>query len=187
MAALAGSLVSGTGGHAAPLALAAGVMVILFQTTSEEVFFRGWLLRALERRIGAIAAGGLSALLFAAFHVLGGARAPMSLGNLLLGGVWFGLLALRSGGLAAPVLAHFGWNASEELIAGLSPNPGTGSFGAIADWDLVGDPLWGGTEDGLNSSIGMACVLIALTLPLLAGSFGRASWGSRLATERSAD
>lgn len=169
LAALAGAVVAGQGAAAGGMILA-GALLILFQTGSEELFFRGWLFKALEGRIGgsngAWAAIGLSALLFTSFHMLGGARTPMSLLNLLLGGLWFGLLAWRSGGLVAPLLAHFGWNASEELIAGLTPNPGSGVFGALMDWDLVGSPLWGGSEEGLNTSIGMAAVLIALIVPL---------------------
>ena len=169
LAALAGAVVAGQGA-AAGGAILAGVLLILFQTGSEELFFRGWLFKALENRIGGSngpwAAIGLSALLFTGFHMLGGARTPMSLLNLLLGGLWFGLLAWRSGGLVAPLLAHFGWNASEELIAGLTPNPGSGVFGALMDWDLVGSPLWGGSEEGLNTSVGMAAVLIALIVPL---------------------
>jgi len=163
---LAGTLVAGQG---APLGglIVAGVAMVLFQTASEEIFFRGWVMKALESRVGVAAAIGLSSLFFMAFHVLTGPRAPMTLVNLLLGGVWFGLLAWRSGGLIAPVLAHFGWNASEDLIAGLTPNPGSGPFGALSDWDLVGSPLWGGSEEGLNTSIGMAVVLIALIVPLV--------------------
>jgi membrane protease YdiL (CAAX protease family) len=166
-AALAGTLVREQAIHPAPGLLAAGFALIVFQTASEELFFRGWLLCALERRVGVVAAIAVSAVLFAAFHVLGGARDLMSLFNLLLGGVWFALLAWRSGGLLAPTLAHFGWNLGEELVAGLSPNPGVGPFGALFDWDLVGSPLWGGSEDGLNTSIGMAAVLAALIVPLV--------------------
>ncbi len=169
LAALAGATAAGQGAAPGGMILA-GALLILFQTASEELFFRGWLFKAFENRFGgadgAWLAISLSAVLFTGFHILGGARAPMSLLNLLLGGLWFGLLAWRSGGLVAPMLAHFAWNASEELIAGLTPNPGSGVFGALMDWDLVGSPLWGGSEEGLNTSIGMAVVLVALILPL---------------------
>lgn len=165
LAALAGSLIPGAGAALSAMILP-GLLLILFQTGSEELFFRGWLFKALDTRLGPIAAIGLSALLFTGFHILGGARTPMSLLNLMLGGLWFGLLAWRSGGLVAPLLAHFGWNAGEELIAGLTPNPGSGVFGALSDWDLAGSPLWGGSDEGLNTSIGMAVVLIALIVPL---------------------
>lgn len=166
-AALAGSLARGAGSDAGAAAYLIGAILILIQTASEEVFFRGWLMRAVERRGGVAAAVALSAILFSGFHVIGGARSLITLVNLLLGGVWFALLALRSGGLVAPVLAHFGWNAAEEMGMGLIPNPGTSGFGAFVDWDLTGSPLWGGTVEGLNASIGMTCVLAALIVPLI--------------------
>ncbi len=94
----------------------------------------------------------------------------MALVNLMLGGVLFGLLALRSGGLAAPVAAHFAWNATEDLGFGLVPNPGIGPLGALVDLDLAGPAHWGGSEEGLNTSVGMTVVLAALVVLLLARS-----------------
>jgi hypothetical protein len=91
----------------------------------------------------------------------------MSLINLMAGGLWFGLLALRSGGLVAPLMAHFAWNAIEDLGFGLTPNPGAGPLGSLMNWDLLGQTLWGATEAGLNDSIGTTVVLTALILPLL--------------------
>lgn len=165
-AAIAGSLVEGSAAAPALGGLALGLLFILFQTGTEELLFRGWLQRSLQNKLGIGAALAISAVLFSAFHMLAGAHAPMALVNLLLGGVWFGLLAWRSGGLIAPIAAHFGWNVSEDLVAGLVPNPGTGSFGAMMDWDLAGPAIWGGSEEGLNTSIAMTIVLLALIVPL---------------------
>ena len=88
--------------------------------------------------------------------------------NLTLGGVLFGLLAWRSGGLGASIAAHAGWNWAETILFGLDPNPGTGGFGAIHDLDLVGAMRWGGSTEGLNASLAMTIVLAALILPLAA-------------------
>ena len=164
---LAGSLVKGPVPTAIGAATIAGVVLIGIQVACEEVFFRGWVQPLLARRLGTAAAIGGSALLFAAFHMLGGARSPLTLLNLVLGGVWFALLAARSGGVAGPIAAHFGWNASEQLVLGLDPNPGVGDFGSFFDFDLAGTPMWGGTEEGLNASIAMTFVLLALVVPWL--------------------
>ena len=144
--------------------------MILFQVAAEEVFFRGWIQPALSRKVGSIAGVALAALLFTGFHVTGGARAPLSLVNILLAGVLFGLLALRSGGILASIAAHFAWNASENLGLGLDPNPGIDIFGGLFDIDLAGAPTWGGNPEGLNASIGTVAVLVALILPLLAAA-----------------
>ena len=161
--------------QAAPLVPALVVLSIaltVFQTGAEEVLFRGWLQPALITRIGVT--GGLlgGALIFAAFHVIPGIPSWMSLVNLFLGGLWFGLLALRSGGILAPLAAHFAYNAIEDCGLGLVPNGGpngwVGPLGALRDFDLIGSPLWGSGPEGLNASLGLTAALVAMILPLLA-------------------
>lgn len=161
-------------GQGAPLLLALGTVAILVQSAAEEVYFRGWLQRSLQEAWGEAGAIGASAALFAALHLLGGTRAPLALVNLFLGGLLFGLLAARSGGLAAPIGAHAAWNWAEQLLLGLDPNPGVGSFGAILDRDLAGSALWGGSAEGLNASLAASFVLFALLIPIAAWPGGTA-------------
>lgn len=180
LAALAGASVRANGPFPLGFVLL-GTATVAVQAAAEELYFRGWLLGSLQRAWGAWPALALSALAFAGLHLLGGARAPLSLVNLLLGGLLFGLLAQRTRGLAAPVAAHAAWNWAEGLLFGLDPNPGTGSFGAIWDHDLVGAALWGGSDEGLNASLAVSAVLIALLIPLLvwpdrAGLLSRSGW-----------
>ena len=144
-----------------------GLGITLMQVLAEEALFRGWLLSALQDRLGPYLAIAGSAVAFSIFHLVGGELSPISMANLLLGGLWFGLLAERTGGIVAPFAAHFGWNVAEDMGFGLVPNPGVGEFGALSDHDMVGGPLWGGTEDGLNDSIAMTLALTALIIPLL--------------------
>lgn len=160
-----------------PGLLALGVGLTVFQAAAEEVLFRGWLQTALIERIGTHAGLVVGALVFAGFHAIGAARNPVSLVNLVLGGLWFGLLALRSGGILAPIAAHFAYNAIEDCGLGLVPNGPSewvGPLGALRDMDLVGQPLWGSTGEGLNASLGLTAVLLALVLPLLARQVGGA-------------
>lgn len=146
-----------------------GTAIVLLGVTAEELLFRGWLLGALQDMLGSSWAILLSAIAFSGFHWWAGGAAAnvVSLANLLLGGLWFGLLAVRSGGILAPMAAHFAWNASESIVFGLDPNPGVDDLGALADYDLVGLPIWGGSGEGLNASIAMTLVLAALVIPLL--------------------
>lgn len=156
---------AGTGGIAA---LLGGSLLILFQASVEEVYFRGWLQPMLVRAWGNAAGIVATALAFAALHLMGGERSLVTLLNLLLGGLLFGLLALRSGGIVLPAAAHFAWNWAEAIGLGLAPNPGVGSFGAIVDLDLTGSANWGGSAEGLNASLAMSFVLVALLLPVAA-------------------
>ena len=145
-----------------------GVAVAFLGVLAEELLFRGWLQAALEDRVGPQWAVLLSAVAFSAFHLwAGGAVDAISLANLLLGGLWFGLLAQRSGGLVAPIAAHLGWNVAEDIGFGLVPNPGVGELGALSNHQMIGSAIWGGSEEGLNASIVMTLVLAALVIPLL--------------------
>lgn len=164
---LSGALVSGEGGGAAAGMLLWGLAAITVQAGAEEIYFRGWLQPVLARVWGPAIAVLLTAIAFAGLHVMGGARAPVSLLNLFLGGVMFGLLALRGGGIAAALGAHVAWNATEQLAVGLDPNPGTGSFGAALDYELVGRAMWGGSAEGLNASIATTFALLAIVVPLV--------------------
>ncbi len=162
-----GTLARGPLLEADPIVLAWGAALILFQTASEEVYFRGWLQPALARHWGPQAAVVVAALAFAALHVMGGARSPTTLINMFLGGLLFGYLASYGHGLAGALGAHFAWNATEQILLGLDPNPGLGSFGAILDLELAGSAAWGGSDEGLNASVAMTFALLALVVPLL--------------------
>jgi membrane protease YdiL (CAAX protease family) len=161
-----GGVVTGAGSGVSAGVILLGIILTLFQTGAEEVFFRGWLQPALVERVGPVAGIAAGALCFAAFHVAGGARAPVSLVSITLAGVLFGLLAWRSGGVLAGIAAHFVWNVVESSVLGLVPNPGVDVFGTVVDLDLMGASLWGGHEEGLNASIGTVAVLVALIVPL---------------------
>lgn len=147
--------------------LLGGAAVILLQTGAEEVYFRGWLQPALGRAWGTAPAVLCTAIAFCILHVFAGARAPITLLNLFLGGLLFGVLAARSGGILGAVAAHFAWNATEQLMLGLDPNPGTGSFGSLLDFDLTGPAHWGGSDEGLNASLAMSVALALLLVPLV--------------------
>jgi membrane protease YdiL (CAAX protease family) len=161
-------------GETMPLAILLSVAIVGIQSVSEEAFFRGWLQPVLCGRWGPWIGLLVTSFLFATLHIvsnlLGGAQAQSGLAitNLFLGGLLFGLLALRSGGLFAPAAAHFAWNWSESSMLGLDPQP-TGSVFHLA---LGGPKLWSGGTDTMNGSLASTMVLLALTSAL-------AFWPSR--------
>lgn len=166
LAALAGNVQPGTGETGVGPAILLGTLAILFQASVEEVYFRSWLQPILVRHWRPAAGLIVASIAFAALHLAGGARTPLTLFNLMLGGLLFGLLALRTGGIAAPAAAHAAWNWAEQILLGLDPNPGSGSYGALIDLDLVGRAAWGGSGEGLNASLALSFVLVALIVPL---------------------
>lgn len=159
VAALGGTLTVGTGGAGTAGLLLWGAAVVLVQASAEEVYFRGWLQPVAVRGWGMPAGLGAASLAFTLLHAVGGARAPLSFVNLFLGGVLFGMIALLGRGLAGSVAAHGSWNGAEQLLLGLDPNPGAGSFGAAMDFDLAG------SGEGLNASLAMTVVLLVLLIP----------------------
>ena len=183
---VAGSIIPGEAPRAAWSMLLWGAAVVALQAWSEEVYFRGWLQPALARRWGPGAAVVVTAAAFAGPHLLGGVRTPLTLLNLLLGGLIFGTFAVRAGGIAAGTAMHVAWNAAEQLVWGLDPNPGVGSFGALADRDLVGSAIQGGSAEGLNASIMMTSALLAILVPLVMVSWPKLRPGRELASKADA-
>lgn len=166
LATIAGSIEQGGQGRTGAALFGAGALLVLASAAAEEILFRGWLQRVLVDAWGPVAGIVTAAAAFAALHVTGGARSPLTLVNLMLGGLLFGLLALRLG-LAAAIGAHGAWNLAERMGVGLDPNPGVGSFGAAIDLDLSGVAAWGGSNEGLNASYAATAALLALLVPLV--------------------
>jgi membrane protease YdiL (CAAX protease family) len=77
------------------------LLVGVVPAVSEELFFRGFLMRVLGQRWRPALVIGLTTALFALLHF-----DFYGLPTYILLGVWFGVLAQRSGSLFAPVLAH---------------------------------------------------------------------------------
>ena len=143
------------------------VLLVLLGAAAEELYFRGWMQPVLGGRWGAWVGLLATSLIFCGLHIVGGARAPLAAINIFLAGLFFGLLALRSGGLAAPIAAHFAWNWSETGLFGSDPNPGAGPFGALVDVDLNGPALWSGGADTMNGSLATTLVLSTLIAGLM--------------------
>ncbi|MET0308975.1 MAG: CPBP family intramembrane glutamic endopeptidase [Sphingomonas sp.] len=163
LSAVAGAVHAGQGAGFG-LLLLAGTGVTLLQTSAEELYFRGWLQPRLQGGWGRWPGLAVTSLAFSALHFVSGDFDMFSFVNLTLAGVWFGLLAERSGGLALPIGAHFGWNWAEEMLFGATPNPGVSNFGTVFDWDLTGAANWGGSAAGLNASLSATFVLLALVV-----------------------
>jgi uncharacterized protein len=157
---------------AAPGVLIAGLLVLL-QCWAEEALFRGWLQPVLCERWGVWSGLAVTTILFGLAHSVR-TPSPIAVVNATLAGLMFGLLALRSGGLAAPIAAHFSYNWAEQSIFGLTPNPGVDAMGSIFNYDLSGPTLFSGGGDELNGSICVTLVLgIVIAFLALAGLSAR--------------
>lgn len=86
------------------------VAAALLAPVLEEILFRGLLLRALQRRMAPPAAIAVSALVFAAVHLVD-PGAFLVIPGLVAVGIVAGMLAVRTGSLSQPILLHLGFNA----------------------------------------------------------------------------
>ncbi len=145
-------------GTAAPVSIALAAALTLFQTLAEEVFFRGWLQPILSARWGAVVGLVAASLLFAAAHASVQDISVLAFVNDALAGAVFGLLALRTGGLLAPVAAHFAWNFLEARVFGALPEQDR--LGALYQVHVSGPGLWTGGADGFNGALSSTIVLI---------------------------
>lgn len=127
----------------------------IFQCLSEEVYFRGWLQPSLCASWGPWLGLAATSLIFGGLHLIAAAHSPLAFANLVLGGLMFGLLALRSGSLVAAVAAHAGWNWTESGALGLTPEPG----GSLIHLRVQGVGLLSGGIDGMNGSLAMTLSL----------------------------
>ena len=143
------------------LGAALSAPIIVLQAGAEEYFFRGWLQPVLAARWGPWVGLAAASILFAAAHTLGRPIGALAVLNDTLAGVAFGVLALRTGGLVAPIAAHWGWNWTEQGVAGATPNPGVDPLGSLFDLDLRGPRLLSGGVDEMNGSI---CATVAILL-----------------------
>lgn len=89
--------------------------VVIMAPLVEELFFRGLLLRALQQRVGNVAAIVVSAVLFGLVH-----RQLLPLPGLILFGLVAAGLTVWSGRLGPAWALHVGFNATTLVVLGLS-------------------------------------------------------------------
>jgi membrane protease YdiL (CAAX protease family) len=124
----------------APAGGSPGVMTALVTyvvlSCREELAFRGYPLRRLDRLFGLWAAQLFVAIVFAAEHKLGGPPWGQALLGPGVGSLLFGMAAIATRGLAVPIGVHAAWNFGQWAL-GLKGGPG----------------LWQGVvKDGLQES-----------------------------------
>lgn len=114
-----------------------GLPVAFLLMFSEELLFRGYAFRKAEALWGGPVALIGSSLLFGAYHVVGsgywGIGAFFLFAMPTLGGLAFGLAALRTGGLALPLGLHLGGNWVGASVLGLGIPEGAALWAAPVD------------------------------------------------------
>jgi uncharacterized protein len=137
---------------------------------AEELLFRGFLFQRLIAGLGAWPAQLIVGVFFLLTHLnnpgMAGATKLWAGTNIFLASILFGLVYLRTRGLALPVGLHFMANVMEGPVLGMgvSGNDAAGlmtpSFFARPEW-------WTGGAFGLEASLpGLVCVVVGIALLL---------------------
>ncbi|MEV8504650.1 type II CAAX endopeptidase family protein [Actinoplanes sp. NPDC051475] len=111
----------GVGGTAGVLAV--GLLYYATSAMSEEVAFRGYLFQNLREALPAAWAVGVTGLLFASGHFLGGSSGPVhaviGLVDLVLFSSLMILTRLRTGALWTAISFHTAWNWAQDCVFGV--------------------------------------------------------------------
>lgn len=145
-----GSVVAAVGGTALFLGLAAFL---------EELLFRGYALQVLGERFGAAPAIGVTASAFAAAHGANPGVGTVALANTALAGILLGTLYWRTFSLWVATGAHFGWNATMSLLAGL-PVSGLDVPAPVVRATVAGPELLTGGGYGPEGGLALLVVLL---------------------------
>ena len=131
------------------------IIIYLLLACREEIAFRGYPLQSLTRVAKLWVSQIVVALIFAAEHIIGGMNWWQALLGTGIGSIVFGMAAITTKGLAAPIGLHAAWNFGQWLL-GFKDNTGL--------WNTV-------LEKGYNEStekLGMITYLTVMGMAITA-------------------
>ena len=117
----------------------------------EELLFRGYWLTNLREGLNAYWGIGLTAVGYAALHLLNPNYSPQSLVLMGVMGAYLGFAMISSGNLWFPIGLHFGWKLFQGNIFGFRVG-GLRAPGLIVN-QLSGPELWTGGQTGPETGL----------------------------------
>ncbi len=136
----------------------AWLVFFLIQPFFEELLFRGYVLRLVERYFSTWTAIIISSILFGLVHAPNDNFSILGLLSIALSGLLMGWLFVRTGSLWAPTGLHFSWNFFQGVIYGY-PTSGINTYEIMAN--QYSSPGWlSGGDFGFEGSI-LAVLLLA--------------------------
>ncbi len=144
------------------------LLAIFCYAAIEEVVFRGIIFQALVDKIGGVYATLILSALFALVHIMNPGMTLIAFSNVLLAGVLFSVIYLKTKSLWLPIFFHFFWNYSTAAILD-TPVSGTSFFESmvIFDWNIPKSQI---ATLMLGGDFGIEGGLIATFLLLLMSS-----------------
>jgi hypothetical protein len=160
-------------GHGSVAPLAAGFLTALLAAVVEEIIFRGFLFRLIQKLGGMWGALAITSILFGAAHAANkGATIGSSVAIALEAGVLLGAAYALTQRLWLPIGLHLGWNFAEGSIFGMSVS-GRTQQGSLLTGELHGRALLTGGAFGPEASIVAVVVCLTAAIYLLWKATGR--------------
>ncbi len=138
----------------------AWLLFFLVQPFFEELLFRGYVLRLIERYFSTWTAIILSSILFGLIHAPNENFSYLGLISIALSGLLMGWLFVRTGTLWAPTGLHFSWNFFQGVIFGY-PTSGINTYEVLAN-QYTGPQWLSGGDFGFEGSIFAVLLLTAV-------------------------
>lgn len=112
-------------------------IAIIFQASNEEILCRCFLYHRFNKIFKRPAvAMFIASTLFGFLHLLNPGVSPLAIINVILAGLWLGLLMYCFDSIWMAIAAHLGWNYSQSIIFGL-PNSGSASAFSLLKYDMA--------------------------------------------------
>ncbi|MEM7416562.1 MAG: type II CAAX endopeptidase family protein [Gemmatimonadota bacterium] len=147
--------------------LGGAVLALLFfsvPAAAEEAWVRGYPLLVLREAGGAGVAVGVTSAVFGLLHLGNPGASVLSTANVILAGVWLGVLTVRTRSLWWATGAHVGWNWVHGFIADV-PVSGLQVVDAPGYEGVAQGPWWWGGEGfGPEGSVASTAVLLIATV-----------------------
>lgn len=117
---------------------AASLWFFTLPAVAEEVVFRGYLLQSLAESWGALKALWITSVVFGLLHLANPNTSAVGIGNIVVAGLFLGVVYLKTASLWWASGAHLGWNWTLGFLADLP----------VSGLELVDSPLYEGVPRG---------------------------------------
>lgn len=130
---------------------------------SEELWFRGYVLRQLHRARGAWRAAAVTGFLFGLMHAANLGANKLAIANVALVGVWLAFTVFRTGSMWLAIGFHLIWDLLEAGFWG-EPLSGAGVRASVLVRVSSNDALWTGGDFGPEAGLPTTVMLAAFIL-----------------------
>jgi len=134
------------------------LILYFFVACREELVFRSYSLRSLDYSFSSSIALFVIVVVFIIEHIIAGMSWKMAIIGSGLGGILFGLSALKTSGLALPLGLHSAWN-SGQWVMGFKNKPGI--------WNAVVEKGYEKETENISLSAFVLVMLMAITAMVL--------------------